>query len=155
MLIDKSRKICISGFTLIEVLITIVVVGIAATAIMSVFVSTAKTSADPIIEQQAVSIAEAYLEEIQGKNFADPTGDETGESRSSFDDVDDYDGLTDVGARDQNNSVITGLEAYTVSVAVVNSTLSGIPAADAKRIDVTVNHAVSGSILLSGFRVNH
>ncbi len=151
----RPKTVWSPGFTLIEVLITIVVIGIAATAIMSVFISTVKTSVDPIIQQQAISIAEAYLEEIQGKSFTDPTGVETGESRATFDDIVDYHNLIDTGAKDQNASPIVGLENYTISVTVTSQALNGIASADAKRIDVTVTHPATGSILLSGFRVNH
>ena len=86
----------IKGFTLLEVLVTIIVIGVAATALMGVFTSTVATSANPMIQQQAIAIAEAYQEEIQLKSFSDPTqietgGDEAGESRANYDDVQDYD----------------------------------------------------------------
>lgn len=153
----SAQPVCrkVTGFTLIEVLITIVVIGIAATAIMSVFIGTVKTSVDPIIQQQAISISAAYMEEIQAQSFADPTGVDAGEVRATFDDVDDYNGLIDIGAKDQNNSPITGLEGYTVSVSVSNQAFNGISATNAKRIDVTVSHSAIDDILLSGFRVNH
>jgi len=152
-----------SGFTLIEILVTIVVLGIAATSIMSLFISTVKTSADPLIQQQAVSIAEAYMEEIQSQHFADPVvaetgGAEAGETRASFNDVQDYDGLSDTGAKNQNNVAIADLTDYDVAVSVTPQTLSGstsIAALDSRRIDVTVSHPVTGSVLLSGFRTNH
>jgi MSHA pilin protein MshD len=100
---------------------------------------------------QALSIAEAYMEEILLKDFA--IGPET--TRASFDDVRDYDGLTDVGARDQSNNLIAGLNDYTVSVTVANDGLNGIAAADSLRIDLTVSHALIDDILLSGYRVNY
>jgi len=153
----------VTGFTLLEVLITIVVIGIAATTIMGVFINTVSTSADPLIQQQSISIAQAYMEEIQSKNFADPTvaetgGAEAGESRASYDDIQDYDGLTDVGARDQNDVAIAGLSAYSVSVVVSGQPLTGgstIVATDSMRIDITVVHAAIDPILLSAFRTNY
>ena len=152
-----------SGFTLLEILVTIVVLGIAASAIMGVYISTIRTSADPMIQQQAVAIAEAYLEEIQLKAFADPTqaetgGSEAGETRSTYDDVQDYDGLNDVGARDQNNNAIAALAAFDVQVDVTGRALTGtntVTAANSLRIDVTVDHAVIDPIVLSGFRTNY
>lgn len=152
----------VPGFTLLEVLVTIVVLGIAASAILGVFTSTIRTSADPLIQQQAVAIAEAYLEEIQLKPFADPTqvetgGAEAGESRSNYDDVQDYDGLNDAGARDQNDNAIAALAAFDVQVSVQGRDLSGtntVPVSDSLRIDVTVDHAVIDPILISGFRTN-
>jgi len=160
---DKYSGVKNSGFTLIEILVTIVVLGIAATSIMSVFMSTVQTSADPLIQQQAVSIAEAYMEEIQSQHFADPVavetgGAEAGEIRATYNDVQDYAGLSDTGAKNQNNVAIAGLADYDVDVAVTAQTLSGstaIAAVDSRRIDITVSHPAIDPILLSGFRTNH
>ncbi len=140
-----------SGFTLLEIITTVVVIAVAAPTLMSVFSSTIQTSADPMFQHQALSIAEAYMEEILLKDFA--IGPET--TRASFDDVRDYNGLTDVGARDQANNLIAGLNDYTVSVTVANDSLNGIAGADSLRIDLTVSHALIDDILLSGYRVNY
>jgi MSHA pilin protein MshD len=160
---SKDRAGYFAGFTLLEVLVTIVVLSLAATAIMGVYIATVRSSADPLLQQQAISIAQAYLEEIQLKAFADPTqvetgGSESGETRASFDDVQDYDGLNDTGARDQDNTAIPALAAYSVQVSVNPRSLSGgstIPASDSLCIDVTVSHNAIGSIVLSGFRTNY
>jgi len=146
-----SKKQGLSGFTLLELITTIVVIAVAAPALMSVFSSTIQTSADPMFQHQALSIAEAYMEEILLKDFA--IGPET--TRASFDDVRDYNGLTDVGARDQSNNLIAGLNDYTISVTVANEGLNGIAAADSLRIDLIVSHALIDDILLSGYRVNY
>ncbi len=141
----------LSGFTLLEIITTVVVLAVAAPTLMSVFSSTIQTSADPVFQHQALSVAEAYMEEILLKDFA--IGPET--TRASFDDVRDYNGLTDVGARDQANNLIAGLNDYTISVTVANDGLNGIAAADSLRIDITVSHAMIDNILLSGYRVNY
>ncbi len=140
-----------AGFTLLEIITTVVVIAVAAPTLMSIFSHTIQTSADPIFQHQALSIAEAYMEEILLKDFA--VGPET--TRANFDDVRDYNGLIDVGARDQANNLIAGLNDYTISVAVANDGLNGIAAADSLRIDITVSHAIIDDILLSGYRVNY
>ncbi len=140
-----------SGFTLLEIITTVVVIAVAAPTLMSVFSSTIQTSADPMFQHQALSIAEAYMEEILLKDFT--IGPET--TRANFDDVRDYNGLTDIGARDQANNLISGLNDYTISVTVANDGLNGIAAADSLRIDITVSHAMIDNILLSGYRVNY
>ena len=91
------------------------------------------------------------MEEILLKDFA--VGPES--TRANFDDVRDYDGLIDVGARDQAYNLIAGLNDYTISVTVDNDGLNGIAAADSLRIDITVSHAMIDNILLSGYRVNY
>ena len=148
-MVNRSIYRRYSGFTLLEIIVTLVVISIAATALMSVFSSTVRTSADPMIQQQAISIAEAYMEEILLKDFAPGPG----ATRATFDDVQDYNGLTDNGARDHNNNLIAGLGAYTIAVAVTGATLNGIAAIDSLRIDITVSHTVIGDLLLSGYRV--
>ena len=156
----NTRRIYLSGFTLIEIIVTIVVLAIASTAILSVFTSTVRTSANPMIQQQAISVAEAYMEEILLKNFRDPQvaetgGMETGESRIDYDDVQDYNDLPDTVVRDQNNIAIAALNGYTVTVTVVGTALNGINAANSMRIDVSVNHPAIDAINLSGYRTSN
>jgi len=118
---------------------------------MSVFSSTIRTSADPVLQHQALAIAEAYMEEILLKDFTVGPGN----TRPTFDDVRDYNGLNDVGARDQANNPIAGLTDYTITVTVVNDGLNGIAAVDSLRIDIVVSRALIDDILLSGYRVNY
>ena len=110
-----------SGVTLIELIVSILIVAIAASAVLGVLSMTTGGSADPMFRHQAAAIAEAYLEEILLKSFADPDGIDGEVLRASFDDVDDYDGLADAGARDQFGNPIAGLAEYAVSVAVTPS----------------------------------
>ena len=145
------------AFTLIELLVTIVVIAVAATALLGVFSNMVRGSADPMLQQQAITIAEAYMEEILHKAYADPAVAETGsseagETRSSFNDVQNYNNLPDNQVRDQNNNPILPLAAYTVTVAVNGAVLSGV---NTMQIDVTVSHPVTGAISLSAFRANY
>ncbi|MDH3389119.1 MAG: prepilin-type N-terminal cleavage/methylation domain-containing protein [Gammaproteobacteria bacterium] len=149
-----------SAFTLIEIIVTIIVIGIAATALLSVFTSLVRGSADPVIQQQATTIAEAYLEEIVLRAFEDPQGGETGTDegeagRADYDDVQDYASLAAGPAADQFGNPIAALAAYTVSVSVSNQTLNGIGALDALRIDVLVSHPAADPILLSAYRTRY
>jgi MSHA pilin protein MshD len=142
-----------SGATLIELIISIVVIAIAASAVLGVLSSTVGRSADALLLSQAVAIAEAYLEEISLKPFVDPDGVDGEAARPSFDDVDDYDGLVDVGARDQFDTALLPLAQYTVTVSVVASTaLAGVPGADAERIDVRVTYPGDGIVVLTGYK---
>ena len=148
-----------AGFTLIEVIVTIVVLSIAATAILSMFTNTIRTSADPMIQQQALSIAEAYMEEIQLKPFSDPGGGGGETARAAFDDVSDYGTLSNATIEDQNGVPISDLSSYSVSVTVTPVTdvneLNGIVAPDALRIKVSVDHTVLDPIVLHGYRTNY
>lgn len=141
------------GATLIELLVSIVVVGIAAGIILGLLATTTGASADPMLRHQASAIAEAYLEEILLRAFDDPDGVDGEGSRTAFDDLDDYDGLVDIGAHDQFGNAIAGLADYTIAVTVTPSAaLAGLPAGDTLRVDVSVSRGSDISLLLSGYR---
>jgi MSHA pilin protein MshD len=141
------------GATLIELTISIVVIAIAASAVLGLLSRTAGRSADAMVMSQAVAIGEAYLEEIALKAFADPDGTDGETTRAAFDDVDDYNGLVDNGARDQFGVALTSLTQYQVTVTVGTSTaLMGVPQADAERIDVRVTYPGNGVVLLTGYK---
>lgn len=144
------------GVTLIELIVAITVVAIAVTSILGAIGAIASRSADAMIQQQAVAVAQAYLDEILQRWVVDPNGTPPNTGRGSWDLVDQYNGLVDVGARDQFGNAITALSAYTVSVSTTQSSaLTGVPAASARRIDVTVTYPPSGSVTLSGYRTNY
>jgi MSHA pilin protein MshD len=89
------------------------------------------------------------------RSFADPDGVDGEASRDLYDDVDDYDGLVDAGARDQFNTALTGLEDYTVTVAVTaSSALPSIASTDLFLISVTITHAAGIDFKISGYRAN-
>lgn len=54
------------GFSLIELVIVIVIMGIASAGLMSVFSTGMKKSADPLLENQAVQLAQEKLEIVVG-----------------------------------------------------------------------------------------
>jgi MSHA pilin protein MshD len=141
------------GATLIELVISIVVIAIAASAVLGVLSATLGRSADAMVLSQAVSIAEAYLEEISLRAFDDPDGVDGEATRPAFDDVDDYDGLVDNGARNQFGAALAPLAQYTVAVTVTPSAaLPGVPVAAAQRIDVRVTYPGNGVVALTGYK---
>jgi len=146
------------GFTLIEMIIVIVVLASAVSGIMFAYVQNVSRSADPMIQQQAIIIAQAYLEEIMLKPYSDVDGGETGSceeaSRVQYDDVADYDCVNDTtGALDQFGNSLAGLGAYNVAVSITTTNI-GAPAVAARRIDITVTHDTYASInmTLTGYR---
>lgn len=144
------------GFTLIELIVAVTVVGIAAATIMGAIAAAASRSADPMLQQQAIAIAQAYLDEIGQRWVVDPNGTPPNTGRGSWDLVDQYNGLVDVGAKDQFGNAIAALSAYTVNVSVSQtSALPGIAAAAARRIDVTVTNGPAVNVTLSGYRTGY
>lgn len=143
------------GVTLIEVVVAIVIVSIAAITIMGAMSAITGRGAQTAVRQQAVAIADAYLEEIMLQPIAFPGGT-VPTSRASFNDEDQYNGLTDVGARDQFGSAIAFLSGYTVTVAVTQTAaLTGIAATQARQINVTVKDPGGVTTMLTGYRANY
>ncbi len=144
------------GFTLIELIVAMIVISVALVGVLSVINYTTAHSADPVLRQQAIAIAEAYMEEITLKSYADPDTD--GEaSRDLFDDVDDYNNLPDTDVRGPTGNAISGLEAYSVSV-IVDSPQGYGPAGSlvtGKKIAVTVTTPAGESLTLAGYRSDY
>lgn len=145
------------GVTLIELVITIALIAIAVSSVLGTLAANAKSSADGMVRAQAMAIADAYLEEIRLKPFTDPDGIDGESGRVNFDDVDDYNGLIDVGAFDQFGNAISGLSQYRVAAVVVHSSaLSGVTSANTLRIDVTVTYPAAGvDVRVTGYRANY
>jgi len=131
------------GATLVELIVSIVILSVSAVGVMMVITQTTITSANPMIRAQGTAIAQAYMEEILSRPLTDPAGGDTGsaeagETRATYDDVTDYNGLNDAtGARNQSGTLISGLEGYNISVVVTATTLNGNAA---RRISVTVTY---------------
>ena len=84
------------GATLVELIVTIVVIAAAVFGAIALTSATATRSADTMVEVQAVVIGEAYLNEILQKPFGSDCGPCT---RLQMDKVGDYNGLVDVGVQ--------------------------------------------------------
>ena len=151
--------------TLIELAISIAVIAIAVGGTLLVISKTVRASADPMVQRQASAIAESYLEEILAKPYYDPTlgagggaCPAAGGTRPTWDNVCDYNGLDDAGARDQFGAAVTGLSAYRVRVTVDSTTATLgalVGAANVMRVDVRVTHSLPVDLLLSGYRGNY
>jgi MSHA pilin protein MshD len=154
MTLPRANRV--RGFTLIELIVAITIVAIAATTILGAIAAIASRSADAMMQQQAVAIGQAYLDEILQRWVVDPNGTPLNTGRGSWDLVDQYNGLLDVGAKDQFGNSIPALSAYTVSISVVQSSaLPGITAAAVRRIDINVTGPANVNIALSGYRTNY
>jgi MSHA pilin protein MshD len=142
------------GVTLIELVITITVIAIASVAVLGTISATTVRSADRMQRQQALAVAQAYMEEIALRSFSDPDGTAVREPlRADYDDVDDYNGLADNGARDQLGRSVASLGSYVVRVSVASSrALGGVPQNAVKRIDVTVTDPSGNAVALTGYR---
>jgi MSHA pilin protein MshD len=152
---DRRR----AGFSLIEVVVLIVVVGIALAGVLLVFQTSTRASADPQVQKQALAVAEALLDEILLASYDPLPGAGT---RADFDDVDDYAGYSTAGGiRDIQGNPVPGLEAYNItSVTVTPTALTDTGAVlptvnEAKRITVTVAGPQAFGVTLDGYRLKY
>ena len=170
------------GLTLIELLLFIVVVGIALAAMLKVFVTATTASVDPMVRRQQLAIAESLLREVELMPFTwcdpalDPnvdtvanaaactsvenSGPEGGQTRygpaNFFNNVNDYNGFSMAGIRDVTNTAVAGLAGYTASVVVAAAALDTIPnAGEALKITVTVTAPDSNVVSLQGWRTRY
>ena len=142
----KAQK----GITLIELILSIVIISIALVGIFSVINLTIRRSADPIVQHQALLIAESYLDEILLKNYSGGVS----ANRADFDDVDDYNGLNDVGVQDQAGNAIATLAQYSVAVTVA-APIALPDSINAKRITVAVTGPGVNALTLVGYKADY
>lgn len=130
-----------NGLTLIEMVITIVILAISLIAITSILSSGTGRSADITLELRSAALAQSYLDEILGKRFDERShprgippcrnnctafgsfGPDGGETRDQFDDVDDYNGLDEgegqlTPLQDANGVTRAGYDNFRVRVSV-------------------------------------
>lgn len=132
------------GITLVELIISIVIIGIAATALLQSLGFLTTGNVDPMLRSQSNLLAQQMLNEVQSQSFFEPDNDprtdssatpevcpgpesSTGYDRQVWDNVCDYvnydsdndDGLS--GIRNKNGALIDGLDDYQVEISVDDS----------------------------------
>ena len=173
-----------AGISLIEQIVFILIVGVAVTGVLAVLITTSRASADTLTQKQALAIAEALLEEVQVQPFTYCDPDDTlaatalsaagctggaggandesriplapeGESRATFDNVSDYNGLAVNPITDINGTAAVGLDGYSASITVDRQGIGAIPADEALLITVTVTGPYNTQVALQGYRVRY
>lgn len=140
----STGRRALRGFTLLEIIVFIVVVGVGLTGILLLSQNAVKSSADPMMRKQALALADSILEEILQKEYADPDGVGGETTRATMDDVQDYHGQTQALFTDWP----AALSAYTVTISVSATSLGTVPA---RRVAVSVTGG-GHSVTLAGYR---
>jgi MSHA pilin protein MshD len=171
---DSSR-----GFTLIEIIVGIVAFGILAALVTSVLAPQVMRGADPLFSMRAAELGQTYLDEILGKRFSEisqsgnqlrcgETGGpgacstlgidsgETAGAPNTFDDVDDYNTLTNAAVLDQNGTPRSGYAGFLITVVV---TYAGIEVGfadntNAKRIQITITDPRGQTYIFAAYKTN-
>jgi MSHA pilin protein MshD len=143
-----------SGFTLIEMIITIVVIGVGLAGLIVAFTTTMRSSADPMVRKQLIAVAEAMMEEITLKPYAIGPGARSGCDRRNVDDIRDYAGYS-AGVCTPDGVANANLSAYTVQVDVSASPITWNAVPETLRIKVTVTDGARESFSLVTWRTNY
>lgn len=167
-----------SGATLVELIIAIVILGIALVPLTMTLSFSASHSADSMIEVKVIELGQAYIEEILSKRYDDNTvqggapacslaglpcgaiGAESGESRALFDDVDDYHDVDDQPPLDSLGSPRSGYDRFRVEIEVSYASAAEVAAygldsaADAKKILIRVHPPSGAAITFDVYRSN-
>ncbi len=163
------------GYSLIELIMGMVVIGTAIALLLSAVNPNRIASVRPILRMKTAQLGQAYLEEILSRRFDESSfiggaprcneagqppctaalGPEGGETRSTFDDVDDYHGLTETPPRDARGIARSGYQNYRVQVSVAYAGGDlGLPAAALKRVSVTITAPDATSNRFAVYRGN-
>ena len=150
-----SNKHHQSGMTLIELIVAIVIIAVGLAGVLSVFNTTVRASADPMIQKQLLAIAEGMMDEVMLLPYANGAGTDTGCARAGFDGIDDFAAYTSKPICDLEGTAIASLSGYSVSVAISNLALGMETGGEtSKRITVTVTRNPNESVTLIGWRTN-
>lgn len=176
----KTRFLRQRGVTLIELVISIVVMGIAMAALMQAFSISINQSGDPLWRNKTLKLAQLYLDEIIAKNYDHATpvgglpveaspgcsaadlGPEGAEDRESYNDVDDYDGYSESPPTGVTDVDLSGYAGYTVSIEVecdgdsvaAENTAGTVSDNHAKLITVSITTPYNDTLSLSAYKGN-
>ncbi|MDO8445065.1 MAG: type II secretion system protein [Deltaproteobacteria bacterium] len=167
-----KRNMNKKGFTLIEVVMIIVILGIMLPGIMMYFIQGVKNSADSQRRATAIFLAEGLMEEIKSKRWdevavinatcsnASAIGADA-EARIAYDDIDDFSGMNNATPVNSQGAVMVNYPNFQqqVTVSYVNAaalnTAVGGPTCY-KRIEVRIiDTATSETIKLVSLRTGY
>jgi MSHA pilin protein MshD len=148
-LIEPSKKQLQKGVSLIEMIVFIIVIGIASSALLATYNYSLLHNTDPLIQVRALELAQAKLDEVIALKYDanTPTGGIpacdspagvacNNETDSNMNDVDDFDGFSD--------DPYTG---YKRSITVTTAN-------NLKLISVTVTAPKNFSVTLAAYKAN-
>ncbi len=158
-----------SGATLVELVITIVIISVAIAGVVGAFALISGRNAGPLNQTRAVALAQVYMDEILSRRYDEdtPVGGvprATGctinteeANRADYDDADDYNAITGAAPHNAEGTALTAdYSSFLVSVTVqCAGNEIGLPVDDAKRIDLTVTDPSGMGYEFSAYRANY
>ncbi len=130
---EPSRRRHLCGFTLVELVVTLAIFGIAGAAIFGSMSFALGKQSDSLWRAKTEILARSYLDQIMIRKFdeltpeggvprcgpcSSPADFDDGESRANFDDVDDFNGLREIPPLDEDGQPIEVFAGFQVEVSV-------------------------------------
>jgi MSHA pilin protein MshD len=157
-----------SGATLVELVITIVIISVAIAGVVGAFALITGRSADPLNQTRAVALAQIYMDEILSRRYDEdtPVGGNPREpgctinteeaNRSDYDDVDDYNAINNAAPENAEGTALGadyGNFQVSVTVQCAGDEI-GLAVDETKRIDLTITDPSGQDYGFSAYRAN-
>ncbi len=167
----SERPVDEQGYTLMEALVFIIILGIAATTLLAVYAFAGRNAGAQGAQFEARQIAYAFVQEALARPVrcgdatpGDAPGPEAGETRATpYDHVNDYDGFDSQSAGgirflsgqpvDAEADGNPDLQGYRVRISVVPYAIAPVPANDAWRVTVRVTPPVGAEVVMDAVRI--
>jgi len=162
---EQQTAVPARGFTLVEATLSLVIVSIMLVASLALFGSFARASRARSDQTRAMLLAQQLMGEIVQYPYSDPNGSsnpnvlapDAGETRSTFNDVGDFNGWSESPPVDRSGVALAGFTGWKRSVAVsfvdpTNPSAATSGDQGLKRIVVTVTTPLGKSITLTALR---
>ena len=118
------------GFTLIEMNLAVIIVGVMAAVLVSLYSVSSKAFVEIRVKNKANSLAIAAMEDIKCRKWdeTEPAGTksaigrdpgETAGDKTTFDDIDDFNGYSESPPRYQDGTPMPGLDGFSMTVDTV------------------------------------
>jgi MSHA pilin protein MshD len=149
-----TRRTCTPprrAFTLVEAAVSCIIVAVMLSAALATSGAARAREQKAIDRQRGLFLAQSLMAEILDEAYVDPgalplfgpEAAEVGHARSTFNDVDDYDGLNDSPPKDASGVAISGYSRWARTVAVHwvtpgNLNTTSLTETNLKKITVTV-----------------
>ncbi|MFL1484811.1 type II secretion system protein [Marinobacter sp. LN3S78] len=138
------------GATLVELVMTIVIISVAIGGVVGAFSLIAGRSADPLNQTRAVALAQLYYDEVAARYYDEQTP--LGGGAVSGDDVDCN--TIPGGNLNPDDNGYPGFEVSVNISCAGNDTGIGVDAELAKRVDITVTAPSGTRYVFSAYRGN-
>ncbi|HEX4584372.1 MAG TPA: hypothetical protein VH183_06050 [Burkholderiaceae bacterium] len=165
---DRSNRQ--RGTALVEVILFVLIVSVAVVSVVSALSLAVRHSSDPLVQRQALAIAESLIQEIDSQPYArkdpynptgpdDAIGPEAGETRAGsplpFDNPNDYSGYLETGIVAPDGSSVPGLGAYSASVVATQQAMDNVPSGDGLLVVVTATGPDGQPVTMTTFRARY